>query len=40
VREAVNKGYASFIPDNAHRLPKTITNFLIKDLPPGKAKVV
>ncbi|WP_459931406.1 hypothetical protein, partial [Desulfosporosinus burensis] len=26
VREAVNKGYASFIPNNAHSLPETLTN--------------
>ncbi|HBW35643.1 acetyl-CoA hydrolase/transferase family protein [Desulfosporosinus sp. BICA1-9] len=40
VREAVNKGYANFIPNNAHNLPKTITNYMLKNLPPGKAKVI
>ncbi|MHB8074658.1 acetyl-CoA hydrolase/transferase family protein [Desulfosporosinus fructosivorans] len=40
VREAINKGYGSFSPTNAHSLPNTLTNYVIKDLLPGKAKVL
>ncbi|MDA8222167.1 acetyl-CoA hydrolase/transferase C-terminal domain-containing protein [Desulfosporosinus sp.] len=40
VREAVNKGYADFYPVHLGSYPKSLTNYVIKDLPPGKTKVV
>ncbi|HBW35772.1 acetyl-CoA hydrolase/transferase family protein [Desulfosporosinus sp. BICA1-9] len=40
VRKAVNNGYADFIPEHLHNVPNTLTNYLLKDLPPGKAKVI
>ncbi len=40
VRAMVNAGFAEYQPSHGSEMPKLITEYLLKDLPPGKAKVM